>query len=223
MIHVILTHDSLIRDEVVNVWQMEKIQEENRFCHVYRKWPWILVYSELSGNISLVSWIRENFIPNHIFIPYLGTSISYQHQIGDVIFPNVFFGYDASVEQIEITKENRDILAKNPIFLTRYNEQADYLVDSTGLSIGWIVVFWTPALTEETVTTNIEMVYEADVLIHEDVLLYAKEAAASESEIIIAVGVRNGKIPNGSVIWDGAQEVAKNMIRTLRMFAEDSI
>ena len=44
------------------------------------------------------------------------------------------------------------------------------------------------------------MVYEADVLIHEDVLLYAKEAAASESEIIIAVGVRNGKIPNGSVI-----------------------
>ena len=94
------------------------------------------MYSELSGNISLVSWIRENFIPNHIFIPYLGTSISYQHQIGDVIFPNVFFGYDASVEQIEITKENRDILAKNPIFLTRYNEQADYLVDSTGLSIG---------------------------------------------------------------------------------------
>lgn len=114
-----------------------------------------------------MTWIAESFLPDRVYLPYFGYSVDVMHEIGDVIVPNVFLSYDASLKDREITKENRDTLAENPRFLEVFDEQKDYYVEDFGLSVGGIVVDVAPEVPSDDLAGKMMLAYEADVYVRE--------------------------------------------------------
>lgn len=129
MLSCILVQTSELRDAFVSELQLSRVNDGFDVITVYRRAGWILVYTENLSIESAYAIVFEHLQVDVIFLPFYGVSISYQHSIGDVILPNVFFPFNQRLLTEEVTAENRDTFMEHPVFLMDYDTQADYLVE----------------------------------------------------------------------------------------------
>ena len=143
------------------------------------------------------------------------------HETGDVIVPNVFLPYDAELPEREITKENRDHLAKWPRFLSTFDEQKDYYVEDFGLSVGGIVVDGAPTDPNADLMGKMMLAYEWDVYTGE--ILGTALDAVMDDQIpsLILVGIAKGKA-HPKYEWDNPDDLtARNIVTTIRLMEEE--
>jgi hypothetical protein len=129
MLSCILVQTSELRDAFVSELQLSRVNDGFDVITVYRRADWILVYTENLSIESAYAIVFDHLQVDVIFLPFYGVSISYQHSIGDVILPNVFFPFNQRLLTEEVTAENRDTFMEHPVFLMDYDTQADYLVE----------------------------------------------------------------------------------------------
>ena len=138
-----------------------------------------------------------------------------------MIVPNVFLSYDTSLSDTDITRDNRDILAKEPRFLTTFDEQKDYYVEDFGLSVGGIVVDRAPQDPSSDTMSKMMLVYEGDVYTG-DILGTALDAVITDQvPSLILVGIVQGKV-HPKYEGDNALDlVARNIVTTIRLMEEE--
>jgi hypothetical protein len=167
MLRVLASSLPEIRDAFVSALSLTK-KEENHLATVYRKENWIFLFLQAPLSDDVVLWIASTFLPDRIYFPYFGYSIDMMHEVGDVIVPNVFLPYEKSLAEIQITKDNRDALIRNPRFLETFREQKDYYVEDFGLSVGGIVVDEAPMNPDDDHMGKMILAYEGDVYVTEN-------------------------------------------------------
>lgn len=142
------------------------INENTPDFQIFRLWWVVLLESkkdDASFRNAFLYWYSE-FNPDLILFVWTATWIGSEVREWDVILPNVFFEYNANIEDITLDKANRDSFLKDPIFLEQYNLQTDYNFENFWLSIGWISV--TSQNKIEKTAENfdkIRIAYEADL------------------------------------------------------------
>lgn len=128
MISVICTVDVRIRDSLSNILSLEKTDETSTRT-LYQKGKWILVFFHRAYAATDLEWIATSYLPDRLYLPFIGSSIDLIHEVGDVIVPNVFLHYDPSIADRDISPEDRDAFMGTPTFLTHLPEQKDYYVE----------------------------------------------------------------------------------------------
>jgi hypothetical protein len=148
-----------VRDAFVRTLSLEKL-EESAIATVYRRQDWMFIFLHVELSSDVTEWIAATYLPGRVYFPAFGYSIDMVHEIGDIIVPNVFFQYEKSVTETEITRDNRDQLVEVPRFLTIFDEQKDYYVEDYGLSVGGIVVDSAPATPSDDLMGKMMLAYE---------------------------------------------------------------
>ncbi len=219
MITVIITDAPLLRDSIVQDLWLQKDPMSSEKITIYRRREWILLFA--SHSVEHISYAVENYLPEHIFLPVFGKSLSPEHRIGDVVVPNVFFSYNPAIETTLITRENRDALVGSALFLEDYEKQGDFLLKDYGFSIGGILLEWVRTDIEDELSTKIGMVYESDVLIPDEVTPLVEAIRTLDLDATFLVGVTDGKltdIPHGMT---KEHFTTKNLIETMKWIKEE--
>ena len=134
MLRALISSSSRIRDSLVRTLGLPKV-EDTPLATIYRKEKWIFLFLHTPLSPDMIEWIDSSYLPDRLYFPLFGYSIDMMHEVGDVIVPNVFLPYDASLSKKEITKDHRDPLVQGARFLTTLPEQKDYYVEDYGLSV----------------------------------------------------------------------------------------
>lgn len=171
MIHVIITQNQHIRDILVVEYGLNRIEN----LETYQLNGIILVYRE-SLDESVISHVIEEYVADTIWIVDAARVISNEHELGDIIMPNVFLRYDHEIDGVEFNKENQDSFLHDPLFLHHYEEQSDLDFESFGLSIGGITVTKQDGM-DSVEREQVEFAYSADCI---DEICYPLIAAASK-------------------------------------------
>lgn len=214
MLRVVYTQSTTLRDLFVSTLSLAKSPEWiGEHFTVYQKEWWVLVYStDYSISLALAT-LLENYNPDILYLPFLGRSVDMIHEIGDVILPNVFMTYDATIVQ-SAHEGAKPQLAK---YLSNYERQEDYYVEDYGLSIGGIVVDDVP--DDDKLGLDLMRAYEADIYVSESLESAHTVADAGDVPTAIIVGVNSGKV---NPKWEGTPDIqaVKNMITTIRLMEE---
>jgi hypothetical protein len=159
MIHVLVTSDAVIRDLLVDGYRFHAHATD---IAVFQAKGTILVYRE-KLEPKIISEIIDRYYADKIWI--IGTSriVSTDHQLGDIVMPNVFLAYDHAIDTVEFDGSNRDDYLHDPLFLKHYEEQADLNFETFGLSIGGICVTKGDGM-DGIDREQIEFAYSADCL-----------------------------------------------------------
>lgn len=220
MLRALVSPLPLVRDAFVRTLSLEKL-EESPIATVYRlrEWMFIFLHVELSSDVT--HWLAATYLPERVYFPVFGYSIDMVHEVGDVIVPNVFFQYEKSVADTDITKDNRDSLVEMPRFLEIFDEQKDYYVEDYGLSVGGIVVDSAPASPSDDLMGKMMLAYEWDVYI-EPSLVSAYDAVIEEqTPSVILVGIMQGKAHQKYADATPLDLAAKNIVTTIRLMEEE--
>lgn len=157
MIHVLVTADTVIRDMLMNDYQFHAHATE---LDVYQSKGTILIYrKELTP--SVISEAIDTFFAEKIWIVSPSRLVSTDHEIGDIIMPNVFLAYDHEIDTVDFNTTNRDNFLHDPLFLHHYEEQSDLDFETFGLSIGGICVTKNDGM-DLIEREQIEFAYSAD-------------------------------------------------------------
>lgn len=154
--------DKKISNFFIQKYEMKKINSWENFS-IYKNFNKILLEID-DDNIlekALLHFYTE-YNPNYIFYVWLWDKVSNEHQIWDIVLPNVFLEYNKEIENVEFKKENLDSYFKDAIFIENYHLQNDYDFDKFWLSIGWICVSWDKNINQEQLE-KIRLAYEADI------------------------------------------------------------
>ncbi|MFZ4461745.1 MAG: hypothetical protein ACOYN2_04400 [Patescibacteria group bacterium] len=177
MIHVFVTHDARIRDAAMaHFGLVEKMNASG----VYQKLERILLWTESSPE-SLIERAFGEFAAGQVWILSSANVVSTEHEVGDIVLPNVFLPYDAAIESTSFTKENRDAFMRDPLFLSHYDEQDDIDFETFGLSIGGITVTKADGMSAE-LQEQVDFAYSADCVdpVTYPMILAAKKLERSE-------------------------------------------
>jgi hypothetical protein len=98
MLRLIFTQDPSLCDSVIRSLGLIKKEESNEDITAYQKQGWILIFSPNKSFPLLYTTLLDLYIPDRIYLPYLGRSIDLIREVGDVVLPNVFFSYDSAIE-----------------------------------------------------------------------------------------------------------------------------
>lgn len=220
MLRVLASSDSTLRDALVSALSLEK-KEDTPHVVTYRRGEWIFVFFARTILPEDMTWIAESFLPDRVYLPYFGYSVDVVHEIGDVIVPNVFLSYDKSLDEEEITKENRDTIPQNPRFLEIFDEQKDYYVEDFGLSVGGIIVDMAPESPSDELSGKMMLAYEGDVYVREILSGSVDAVIREENPTLILVGIAHGK-PNSRYPEVSPDALtARNILTTIRLMEEE--
>jgi hypothetical protein len=177
MIHVLLTHDPVLRDAAIAHFSMTEKEDEPG---VYQKQDKILLWSSDRPE-ELVEKAFNEYAAERVWILSEARSISTEHQVGDIVLPNTFLMYDRVIEQTDFNKDNRDSFLHDALFVSHYDEQSDLDFETFGLSIGGITVTKTEGL-DDIVPEQVDFAYSADCVdpVSYPLLLAAKKLDRSE-------------------------------------------
>lgn len=157
MIHLFLTNSELLRDAAIAHYELGPAPLAES---TYRRNDIILIYrAELTAEV-LVHGL-DHFVPGTIWILAESRLVSTDHQIGDVVLPNVFLHYNHEIDGVEFTRTNRDEFLEDPLFLHHFDEQADLDFEHFGVSIGGITVT-KPDGMDAVDREQLEFAYSAD-------------------------------------------------------------
>jgi len=216
MLRALVTADPILRDALISRLSLKKNihTESSEGVIFYQKEAWIVAYHPTSLSIAEAE-ICQEYAPERVYVLFSGRSIDADHEIGDVILPNVFFECSPDIQTTEIDATNRDSFCGKPVFLEIFEDQRDYYVENFGLSIGGIVVSQTPH--ESELDEKLMLAYEADI--YTLAPLQSVLDARGASTIFVA-GVMHGKVPMG-IRDNHADFLAENMITTIGLFEDD--
>ena len=158
MIHVLLTQDTSIREILISEYGLNRIQN----LETYKSGEIILVYRE-TLDPSIISHVIEEYAAEKIWIIGSSRVVSNEHELGDIIMPNVFLPYDHEIDAVEFDRENQDAFLHDPLFLHHYEEQSDLDFESFGLSIGGICVTKWDGM-DSVEREQVEFAYSADCI-----------------------------------------------------------
>ncbi|MBP8016438.1 hypothetical protein KAZ01_00375 [Candidatus Gracilibacteria bacterium] len=164
----IVTFNKSAGDKIIELYGLE-FDNKNPSEHfdVFRKANIVLIMLKSTtkkNEREALIFLYTEFNPKIIFYFGLSSAISNEHIIGDVVLPNTFLKYNNKIDQnIEFTKENRDVFMSDPIFIEHYITQKDYDFTKFGFSIGGICVSGNFKFIEsEEHREKIQIAYEAD-------------------------------------------------------------
>jgi hypothetical protein len=220
MLRVIASSSLSFRDAFVTVLALEK-KEESPIATVYQKWG--TIFLSLSRDVSpdTVSWMRDTFLPDRLYLTYSGYSVDVVHEIGDVIVPNVFTSHNKDIEKVEITEENRDSFMSDARFLEVFEEQKDYYVEDYGLSVGGIIVDSAPDAPSDELASRMMLAYEADVYVRETFSPAIDAVEWDDVPTMILVGVTRGKKNAKYPDEDPILLTVKNMVTTMKLMEDE--
>lgn len=112
--------------------------------------------------------------------------VSTDHELGDIVMPNVFLAYNHEIDTVEFSRTNRDNFLHDPLFLQHYEEQSDLNFDSFGLSIGGICVTKEDGMNDID-REQIEFAYSADSVDEACYFLIAEAQRLNRSEDVYPV------------------------------------
>ena len=217
LLAIIITRAEL-RDALVSFVSGIKQTHSTDSVTFYQKNNYIFIFSENTPISDLYEMTIQEYQPEKIILTDVGRSVDVDHEVGDIILPNIFFSFQKEILETEITSENRDNLIGKAKFLEIFDEQKDYFVEDYGLSVGGIIVENTP--NDAEISGKLMTVYEADV--------YSENSTAEIVEImtenivptIFLVGIVNGKIGKKSD-ENPYKIVAENMLTTIRLLNDE--
>ena len=143
LLAIIITRAEL-RDALVSFVSGIKQTHSTDSVTFYQKNNYIFVFSENTPIRDLYEMTIQEYQPEKIILTDVGRSVDVDHEVGDIILPNIFFSFQKEILETEITSENRDNLIGKAKFLEIFDEQKDYFVEDYGLSVGGIIVENTP-------------------------------------------------------------------------------
>lgn len=218
MLTAILVSEASLRDAIVSF--VSGVRETNSTDQAifYQKNNFIFAFSDKISLENLFSLTIEEYQPEKIFIAETGRSIDVDHEIGDIILPNVFLEFNEKILTTEITNENRDSLMGKAEFLEIFDEQKDYFVEDFGLSIGGIIVGNTPSDAD---AEKLIMTYEADIYSEKNFSEIATIAKNNLIPTLVLVGVKIGKKSTRHTLRDPFHLVAENMMTTIRLLNDE--
>lgn len=218
MITTIIIRDSKIRDAIVSISSGVKQTSMDNDVIFYQKKSLIFAFSEILPINEIYKKAIEEYQSEQVFIIETARSIDTEHEIGDVLLPNVFLNFNEKIIETEIKKDNMDKMIGNAKFLEIFDEHKDYFVEDFGLTIGAIVVQNTPENND--LNEKLMSVYNADA--------YTKNNLDDAYEII-----KNSTISTlllvGVVEWKKSKNsnknpmvfLAENLLTTIRLLRED--
>ncbi len=121
MIHVLITSDTIIRDMLVNEYQFHPHATD---AGVFQTKGTILIF-RTKLKPSVISEAINSYFAEKIWIISPSRIVSTDHEVGDIVMPNVFLAYDNEIDEVEFDKSNRDNFLHDPLFLKHYEEQSD--------------------------------------------------------------------------------------------------
>lgn len=217
MLTAIILTESTLRDAIVGLSSGIKKTHDHENVAFYQKNSNIFAFSAELPIEKLYTLTIEEFQPEKIFIVQSGRSVDVDHEVGDVILPNIFFSFDEKILNTEITSENRDSLIGKAEFLEIFDEQKDYYVENYGLSVGGIAVENVPETADAEALMS---VYEADVYLTKPLKNIANIIRENTLPTLLLVGITEGKLPRNS----GTNHIlytAENIITTMRLIGEE--
>jgi hypothetical protein len=217
MISLFLTQNPLTRDTLASILSLEK--KESGEISVYQKGKWVLLFSETHSLHELSLFGIDNYLPDFVYIPFLGTAIDVVHEIGDIILPNTFFSMDTRLETTEISETNKDDFLSDAHFLETYTLQKDYYVEDYGLSVGGIVVGNTPHPLLSQTPEKLMTAYEADIYLGESLSEAYELAKNALTPTTIICGIIQGKDPKHRKTEPHIHTLS-NMITTIRLLED---
>ncbi len=217
MLNIVYTARAELRDAFIKKLSLTERETSRVGISFYQNGNWILAFADMPiAQVALI--LEEEYQMQDFFVADLGWTIDMDHELGDIILPNVFLSYNPLIAMSEITAENRDQLLGKAQFLEFYEEQKDYYVENFGLSIGGILVSGAP--DNPDLAEKLMMTYEADIYMENKFLLPPK-SSEEKWRIIPLIGVENGKRPKNS-IKNTHEFIARNMIDTIKLvFTEE--
>lgn len=214
---ILITHKDL-RDALVSHVSGVRQTNATENATFYQKNNFIFAFSDSINISELFTLTLEEYQPEKVFIADTARSVDTDHEIGDIILPNVFLTFNENIITTELTSENRDSLMGEAKFLEIFDEQKDYFVEDFGLSIGGIVVGNTP---HDADAEKLLMAYEADIYTEnnlEEIHTIAKNEIAPT---LIIFGISEGKVSKQHLGKNPLHVIAENIMTTIRMLGED--
>lgn len=215
MIRSLFVHDKELAKALEIALNLEKIDTPHSF-EIYKKWGWVIACGD--DILHMKRTIQEEYDPDSFFLFHLGRSIDTEHEIGDIILPNVFFECNTKVCTTEITKENRDDFVQNPIFLEIFDQQKDYYVEDFGLSIWGIAVSKTISWDEHN--DALMMAYAGDVYFEENLDDSIALAQDEHTPVLLLTWVLSGRKPSG--LQNPYTRLAANCITAIKLFLQEA-
>lgn len=213
MLTAIIINENPLRDALVGLVSGIKQTHSESEVTFYQKNNYIFAFSDSLTIRDIFETTLSEYQPEKIFIAKTGRSVDTEHEIGDVVLPNVFFSFDEKILSTEITSENRDSLIGKAKFLEIFDEQKDYFVEDFGLSIGGIIVENTPPDAD---AEKIMSVYEADAYLTESQQSIVEIIEENLIPTLFVVGIVSGKI--GKFTTENPyHQVATNIMTTIRL------
>lgn len=217
LLAIIITRAEL-RDALVSFVSGIKQTRSTDSVTFYQKNNYIFVFSENTTIRDLYEMTIQEYQPEKIILTDVGRSVDVDHEVGDIILPNIFFSFQKEILETEITSENRDNLIGKAKFLEIFDEQKDYFVEDYGLSVGGIIVENTP--NDAELSGKLMTVYEADVYNENSTAEIVEIMTENLVPTIFLVGIVNGKIGKKSD-ENPYKIVAENMLTTIRLLNDE--
>lgn len=221
MLTAVIISEPQLRDAIVSFVSGVKQTHQHDNVIFYQKNDMIFVFSENLSLREVFDLTLAEYQPEKIFITETGRSVDVDHEIGDIILPNVFLSFNPQILTTEITNDNRDALIGDARFLEIFDEQKDYFVEDYGLSIGGIVVEGTPV--NEQISDKLMTVYEADVYTEKTVSPIVALMEENLVPTLCLVGVTAGKLHHRDALANPYKLVAENMMTTIRLLADEEV
>jgi hypothetical protein len=136
MIHLLLTQSTAIRDACIAHYGLHPHATDN---HTFQSGGTILVFRD-TLTPEILHEVTEAYVAEKIWVLVPSRIVSTEHEIGDIVMPNVFLRYSHEIDEVEFTRNNRDEYLSDPLFLHHFEEQSDLDFETFGLSIGGICV-----------------------------------------------------------------------------------
>ncbi len=218
MINVILINNPALRDVLVSSVSGIRQTNESHDVIFYQKNNYIFAFSDKVKISELFAITLEEYQPEKIFFAETARSVDVDHEVGDIVLPNVFMNFNEKILTTDLTNENRDSLMGEAQFLEIFEEQKDYFVEDFGLSIGGILVDNVPLDAD---AEKLLMVYEADVYSEKNFTEIYKLANNEIMPVTVIIGITQGKISQQHFEKNPLMLVAENIMTTVRMMNED--
>jgi hypothetical protein len=170
MITAFVSADRRIALAVIAELSLEKREESTVQRKVYQKKGFVFVLLESALTAEDIAWVQENFMPDSLVFPFIGFSVSSQHEVGDIVFPNTFLSYNPLIQMKHFTKEDHNTLLGEAGFLDTFPLQRDYQVEDFGLSVGGIAVGNVVLQDTENFMSALDFTYEGDIYTTENLM-----------------------------------------------------
>ena len=221
MLKVIATESRLCIDTIISLYSPERL-ESNHMVDAFRKGKTVYLFLKKPPSLEMVTWIASEYLPERLYFFYLGYSIDMIHEVWDVIVANVFLKYSPNLENVEITKENRDSFIEEKVFIENFHEQKDYYVEDFWLSLWGILVSGAKENPSNEYHEKLMLAYEADIYVAENVFSAIDVLSSDEVPTLILAWAISGKPHSKYEHITPVEFTIKNLTTTIQLLEADA-